>query len=302
MKGIDLFAGLGGSTLGAKQAGIDVVWAANHWQSAVDIHRLNHPEVTHSCQDLHQADWGAVPRHDILCASPSCQGHSRGRGKDKPHHDSARATAWAVVSCAEAHLPAGIVVENVPEFKKWVLFEVWCAALARLGYAFAPHILDAADHGVPQHRQRLFVILTRSKSPLWIYDRLPARAHVAASAIVDFEAGKWTATRGLCARTRERVRNGRKQHGERFLIAYYGNEHGGRSLARPLGTVTTRDRYAVVDGNRARMLSVQEYRKAMDFPESYLLPSTRKLATHLLGNAVCPPVMRDVLNVVKERL
>jgi DNA (cytosine-5)-methyltransferase 1 len=77
MRAVDLFAGLGGFTEGATRAGVQVVWAANHWKAAVDVHARNHPHTDHACQDLRQADWGSVPAHDLLLASPACQGHSR---------------------------------------------------------------------------------------------------------------------------------------------------------------------------------------------------------------------------------
>jgi len=80
MDAIDLFAGLGGFSEGAEQAGVRVVWAANHWPAAVQVHANNHPETEHVCQDLQQADWTQVPKHDLLLASPACQGHSRARG------------------------------------------------------------------------------------------------------------------------------------------------------------------------------------------------------------------------------
>jgi DNA (cytosine-5)-methyltransferase 1 len=76
VKAVDLFAGWGGFTLGANQAGLDVVYAANHWQTAVDVHERNHPNAVHACQDLRQADWSALPAYDVLLASPACQGHS----------------------------------------------------------------------------------------------------------------------------------------------------------------------------------------------------------------------------------
>lgn len=60
---IDLFAGLGGWSTGARAAGVQVLWAANHWQEAVDWHKANHPETEHKCQDLHQARWEQVPAH-----------------------------------------------------------------------------------------------------------------------------------------------------------------------------------------------------------------------------------------------
>ena len=75
---IDLFAGAGGFSEGARDAGCRVVWAANHWQAAVETHAANHPHTDHACQDLHQADWTAVPRHDLLLASPACLELSKG--------------------------------------------------------------------------------------------------------------------------------------------------------------------------------------------------------------------------------
>lgn len=296
MRAIDLFAGLGGFTEGARMSGVHVVWAANHWRTACDVHAQNHPETAHECQDLHQANWERVPAFDLGMASPCCQGHSRARGKDRPHHDAARSTAWAVVSCAEFHRPAVFVVENVPEFLTWTLFPAWKAAMEALGYTLSPHVLDAADHGIAQHRRRVFIVATRSRSPLVL--KLPVRAHVPFVSILE-DGGEWSPVSRMCTRTRERVATGRRQHGREFLIAYYGSARGGRSLNRPIGTITTRDRYAVVRGRRMRMLSVNEYRTAMSFPASYQLPASRKLAKHLLGNAVCPVQAADLIAAIR---
>ncbi len=303
IRAVDLFAGAGGFTLGARMAGVDVVWAANHWPAAVDCHSANHGGVQHSVQDLHQADWTAVPAHDLLLASPACQGHTRARGKDRPHHDASRSTAWAVVSCAEAHRPRTIVVENVPDFLKWELFPAWESALETLGYAVSYDVVDAADHGVPQHRRRLFVVAQRDGQRHFLRYRISRfrRSHVPAVGILNWYGEEWSEVRSKCPRTRARIEQGRRIHGERFLIAYYGAERGGRSLYRPLGTVTTRARHAVVCGDRMRMLTVDEYRAAMGFPATYNLPRNKALAIHLLGNAVCPPVAADVIRaVIKE--
>ena len=172
--------------------------------------------------------------------------------------------------------------------------------MTALGYQVAPHLVDSADHGVPQHRRRLFLVCTRSAAPLML--RLPRREIVPASSIIDFESWRWAQIDrpGRSARTLQRIDAGRQAHGERFLTAYYGNERGGRSLGRPLGTVTTRDRYAVIDGDRMRMLSADEYRAAMGFPADYRLPDRHRDAVHLLGNAVCPPVAADIITAIKE--
>ncbi len=44
------------------------------------------------------------------------------RGKEKPPHDESRSTAWAVIACAEAKRPKAVVIENVPECRRWTLY------------------------------------------------------------------------------------------------------------------------------------------------------------------------------------
>jgi DNA (cytosine-5)-methyltransferase 1 len=297
---VDLFAGLGGFTAGAAEAGVPVVWAANHWPLAVEYHRRNHPEVAHACQDLHQTDWAQVPRHDLLLASPACQGHANARGKEQPRHDTSRSTAWAVVSALECHRTPFAVVENVPEFRRWSLYPAWRSALEILGYSLAEHLVDAADHGVPQHRVRLFLVLARSRAPLRL--TLPARPHVPVEPLIEWDRYRWSPIEGHAPATIARITAGRAAFGDRFVAPYYGSGSGetGRSLARPLGTVTTRDRWSLVDGDRMRMLQPSEYLGIMGFRPGYRVPAVRKDAIHLLGNAVCPPVVRDVIEAIRR--
>ncbi len=302
MNAIDLFAGAGGFSTGAIMAGARVLWAANHWPTAVQWHAANHTDTAHACQDLQQADFRDAPRHDLLLASPACQGHSPARGKERPHHDALRATAWAVVTCAEVHRPAVAVVENVPAFADWTLYPAWCAAMHALGYALAPMVLDAADSGVPQHRRRLFIVATQSRHPVEL--ALPQRERRAAADVIDFDAGRWSPVDkpGRSRRTLERIAAGRRAFGTRFLAPFYGSGSGetGRSLERPIGTLTTRARWAVIDGERMRMVSATEGRQLMGFPDTYRLPANEATAWHLLGNAVCPPQAADLINAIRR--
>lgn len=302
MVAVDLFAGAGGYTEGAEMAGCVVAWAANHWAQTVEVHRANHPQAIHACQDLQQADWAALPAHNLLLASPSCTGHTPARGKEKARHDSARSTAWAVVSCLEYHLPEFFSVENVDALLRWILFPAWKIAVQDLGYQLALHIRDAADHGVPQHRKRLFIVGVRAKHALKL--EFEDKPHVPASSFLNFDSGVWSPIEkpGRAAKTLERVRAGRREFGDRFLMPYYGSGSGlkGRSIDRPIGTITTKDRWALVDGDRMRMLTKEENRDAMGFRKSYLLPDNHQLAVHMLGNAVPPPMARDVIQAIKR--
>lgn len=306
MRVIDLFAGAGGFSEGARLAGHTVVWAANHWQQAVDIHSLNHPGAEHVCQDLHQADWSQVPQFDLLLASPCCQGHSRARGAENgnPQHDASRSTAWAVVSAAEYHRPVAFVVENVPEFVRWSLYPAWRMAMESLGYCLTPMVLDAADSGVPQNRERLFVVGVRAGRPILL--NLPQYDHVPASSFIDFGSGNWSKIDrpGRSGATLARIAAGRARFGERFVAPYYGTGSGqtGRSIHRPIGTITTRDRWAVVDGDRMRMLSKDECRAAMSFREDFILPKQHRPAVNMLGNAVAPKQAKNVIEALEAAL
>lgn len=300
---IDLFAGAGGFSTGAKMAGVSVLWAGNHWKEAVQYHAKNHPLTRHVCQDLNQANFGLVPDHDILLASPACQGHSKARGKERATHDATRATAWAVISCADVKRPPAIIVENVPDFLTWKAFPAWKFALECFGYNLTVQILNSADAGVPQSRERVFIVASLDQ-PMEI--DAPKQKHVPCSTFIDLSLSnnKWRKINepGRATATLSRIAIGRREFGKSFLVAYYGAEAGGRSLDKPIGTITTKDRFAVVHGEWMRMLSMREKRIAMGFPEDYVLPLNQTISTKMLGNAVPPPLACHVIRQVATQV
>lgn len=293
MRAVDLFAGAGGTTTGATWAGVRVLAAVNHWPRAVETHAAAHPDTAHHCEDAAILDPTTLPAHDLLLASPSCTGHTRARGREQPHHDAARATAWCVIRVAEAQRPRAVIVENVPEMLRWTLYRAWRLALTDLGYRISEQVIDAADAGVPQHRRRLFVVASRTRRPVMIPQ--PSAQHVTAREVLDLDEGPWTPVTTWCERTRARIDAGRAEHGADFLVPYYGSERGGRSLDRPIGTLTTVDRYALVRGDVGRMLTVAEMLRLSSFPADYPLCGTRRERTMLVGNAVPPRLAQHVV-------
>lgn len=308
-RAVDLFCGLGGFSEGAEQAGFQVLAAANHWKEAVALHERNHPLTMHLCQDLNQIDPRVIPAHDVLLASPACQGHSRARGAEKEHHDALRSTAWAVVTVLECKRSDAFIVENVPEFLEWKLFPMWKASLEALGYVLNIMVLNAADFGVPQSRERMFVVGGRGRR---IEIENPRLAHVPARNLIQWGKGNWvpnSAEERLAAGMKpfvelvtRQLENGRARYGEQFLVAYYSSEQYGRSLERPIGTITTNEHFRVVDGDRSRMLLLDENRAAMGFPTTYQLPKNKAIAQKMLGNAVPPGMARGLLVQVREQL
>lgn len=183
-----------------------------------------------------------------------------------------------------------------------MLYGLWISCLQKLGYALTVITRDAADHGIPQHRNRLFVVGVRGNTPLNLtFENQP---HRPASDIIDLNAGRWSKIDkpGRAKPTLRRIRNGRHEFGDIFLTPYYSSGSGltGRSIHRPIGTITTVDRWAIIRGDEMRMLSVDEYRKAMSFRDDTKLPPTKKEAVLLLGNATCPVQIRDLVNAIKR--
>ena len=141
----DLFCGAGGSSLGAEAAGLQLVMAANHWDIAIGVHQAHFPDAAHDCADITQVDPRRYPRTDLLLASPECTNHSQARGVSRkrqdptlwdapdPSAERSRATMWDVVRFAEQMAYDAIVVENVVEATRWVLWPAWLQAMTDLG-------------------------------------------------------------------------------------------------------------------------------------------------------------------------
>ena len=169
----DLFCGAGGSSLGAQTAGMRLELAINHWQTAIDIHQSHFPDAVHDVADISQADPRRYPVTDVLLASPECTSHSSARGVSRrkqdptlwdapdPSAERSRATMWDVPRFAEQNRYAAVVVENVVEAVKWVMWPAWWQAMELLGYQGRVLSHNSQDHGVAQSRDRIYVVWLR---------------------------------------------------------------------------------------------------------------------------------------------
>lgn len=303
---IDMFGGFGGFTCAAEQAGVRVVWAGNHWALAVQVHAENHPNAVHVCQDLRQADFTRLPRFGMLLASPACQPHSTASQPNRTaKHDEDRATAWAVIDCAEATEPRAILVENVLSFRdKWVLYPVWKSALRALGYHLTELVVTASLHGVPQRRKRLFIAATRKpvvRQLLEFHDA--ANKHVTEPAFapcVDWNEGDWRPVGEASPDAQARFTVAVRNHGPRCFSQHTTN-HPGVSLSEPIRTITTKDQWCALDNGLYRSLSPREVARAMSFPESFKLPAaSRADQIKGLGNAVPPVSARKIIRRLAE--
>jgi len=309
IRALDMFCGAGGSSWGARDAGVEIVAAFDLWPLAGEAHDKNFPEAEFIPGKLEDHDPEALAKRlgkiDIILASPECTNHSPAKG-NKPRCEQSKDTAFQVVRFAEAFKPRWVVIENVVNMRKWTRYAEFKSALEKLGYNLCEQILNSAHFGVPQSRRRLFLVADKQQLPLKVTLRKNEPKKVAD--IVDLNgAYRWTPLRQpkRAKATLERAERGFAELGETkpFLLVYYGSDGGGgwQRLNRPLRTITTVDRFALVKpdpehGHVMRMLQVPELQAAMGMPPKMKLESgTRRDRIKMIGNAVCPPVMRRVV-------
>lgn len=173
---VDNFAGGGGASTGIELAmGKSVDIAINHDPSAIAMHRANHPETEHYCENVWEVDPVAACRgRKVALAwfSPDCKHFSKAKG-GKPVEKSIRGLAWVAIRWAKLVRPRVIMLENVEEFKTWGpladdnkpdprfkgrTFRHFLHALKRYKYTVEWRELRACDYGAPTIRKRFFLI------------------------------------------------------------------------------------------------------------------------------------------------
>ncbi len=306
IRAIDLFCGAGGSSWGAKQAGVQVVAAFDLWDLAGKNHHENFPDTEFIQGRLEDSDPEALAKRlgkiDLIMASPECTNHSPAKG-NAPRCELSKETAFQVIRFAKAFKPRWIVIENVINMAKWTRYKEFYQQLEKEGYKITEQRLNSADFGVPQSRRRLFLLCDRKGKPANVVK--PDMERVAASTFINLNGQyKWTPVDKpkRAEATLARANRGR-QHVKQspFLMVYYGSDGSGgwQKISRPLRTVTTVDRFAIVkqehDVDVMRMLQPDELTIAMGMDGMVFKHGSRRDKIHMLGNAVCPPVMQAVV-------
>ncbi len=181
---VDNFAGGGGASTGMELAtGYSVDIAINHDPEAIKMHKANHPNTKHYCENVWAVDpVEACNGHPVALAwfSPDCKHFSKAKG-GKPKDKNIRGLAWVACRWAGLVRPRVIMLENVEEFKTWgplgrrhhpikakqgETFGKFVRQLTDLGYEVQFRELIAADYGAPTMRKRFFMIARCDGKPI----------------------------------------------------------------------------------------------------------------------------------------
>ena len=167
---VDLYAGAGGLSLGLEQAGFEVVAAVEIDRWAAATHRLNFPDT-----DLREVAVADLPSDfferyagiDLVAGGPPCQGFSISAANRRVQDDPRNSEPFRFAAAAIALKPSVVLLENVPEFKNFLLKDGSTLVQSlqnkfeENGYRVRDWIVDSADFGVPQRRKRFFMIASK---------------------------------------------------------------------------------------------------------------------------------------------
>lgn len=172
---IDLFSGLGGTSLGLQRAGFSVVAAVESNELAAESYRLNMEGVFVWEHDIRKVTARAVMEKAalvrgelaLLAACPPCQGFSalRTLNGNRRIEDHRNGLLRDVTRFARVLKPMTVLVENVPGLERDAVFRGFLDALDGLGYKRHHEVVDVSQYGVPQRRRRLLIVASRLGKP-----------------------------------------------------------------------------------------------------------------------------------------
>lgn len=166
---LDLFAGAGGFTCGARSAGLRVVQAIESDANAVRTYCRNNPETDVVPGDIRLLDpisglarVGLGPGEvDVILAGPPCQGFSESNRRTRTLENPKNQLYAEVLRYAEALRPRCVIIENVAGLRtlgRGKILRCIESGCRDLGYDVEWKVLCAADYGVPQFRNRIFIV------------------------------------------------------------------------------------------------------------------------------------------------
>ena len=164
---IDLFAGIGGFRIALSEIGGKCVFSSEWEQHAKETYYNNYGEVPFGditnftkTGSMSEAAPERIPNHDILCGGFPCQPFSQA-GKQLGFDDARGTLFFDILTIAKKQKPKVLFLENVKRLKghdKRRTFQVICNSLREIGYKVYAKVIRAFDHGVPQNRERIFIV------------------------------------------------------------------------------------------------------------------------------------------------
>lgn len=302
---IDLFAGLGGFRLALESLGAKCIYS-NEWDKyAQEVYNMNFGDTPEG--DITQVDEATIPDHDILCAGFPCQAFSIS-GKQRGFEDSRGTLFFDVARIVKEKKPKIVFMENVKNFASHDnghTLDVVESTMKQLGYKFYKKVLNAVDYGVPQKRERIYMVCFRDDLDLGDFHFPKAfklEKHVEDYLLDDSQID----LDSLVVNRKDTYMNGMADdhYSEKPIRLGIINKGGqGERIYSTKGIAITLSAYGggvfsktggyLVNG-KTRKLDPRECARIMGYPDSYKIASNRNQAYKQFGNSVIIDVLQYI--------
>lgn len=305
---IDLFAGLGGFRLALESLGAKCVYS-NEWDEPVQkVYYENFGDMPEG--DITQVDEKSIPDHDILCAGFPCQAFSIS-GKQRGFEDSRGTLFFDVARIVKEKKPKIVFLENVKNFAthdNGHTLEVVQGTMEELGYTFYQKVLNAVDYGIPQKRERIYMVCFRND--LGIKNFSYPKPFKLEKHVEDFLLKDESLVESLYVERPDMYFNDTtdSKYSEKTIRLGTVNKGGqGERIYSTKGIAITLSAYGggifaktggyLING-RTRKLHPRECARIMGYPDSYKMSESMNQAYKQFGNSV----VVDVLQYIGEEI
>lgn len=304
MKVVSLFSGAGGLDLGFKMAGHEIIWANDLYEDAVETykHNLGGHIV---CEDISNIDVNEIPDCDIIIGGFPCQGFSVANMK-RHVTDERNALYKQLIRVMEAKNPKFFLAENVKgltNLDKGTVFQMILNDFSALGYQVSYQVLNAADYGVPQTRQRVIIVGVRNDIDFEYIFPAPTNSKECGNGLP-----RWVSVGEAMSDIPDPdLPNNLPNHYYSKYKLRFNGYLGHRALdsEKPAPTVTARgdNKGGVVvlpHPNAQRRMSCRELAAVQSFPLDYEFFGNRSSIYRQIANAVPPLLGYAVANVFNQ--
>jgi len=293
---VSLFSGAGGLDLGFIKAGHEIIWANDNFSDAVKTYRRNIGDHI-VCDDISKIKSDDIPDHDILIGGFPCQGFSIANAK-RGGNDERNKLYLELLRVLKVKQPKFFVAENVKgilSLNQGEIFKMILLDLTNAGYKVNYKVMNAADFGVPQKRERVIIIGVRQDVNLTL--EYPEATHSEYNNLL--ENKKIWVSIGEALRNipePEEIHNLSNHTYSKFKLKFNGYI-GNRAIdpTKPAPTVTARgdEKGGVVvlhHPKNHRRMSARELAITQSFPVDFVFEGSNSSVYRQIGNAV-PPLM-----------
>lgn len=291
---IDLFAGIGGFRIAFESFGGNCVFSSEWDKYAQLTYSTNFKDLPHG--DITKIEAARVPKHEILLGGFPCQPFSNA-GRKLGFEDTRGTLFFDVARLIEYRKPSIVLLENVKGFKnhdKGRTLKVVEATLEELGYNVFYKVLNARDFGVPQNRERIFIVGLNKRKLGSIGFKFPEPKYkeTRLGDILEKEVDdKYTISDKLWIGHQRRKQDHLKK-GNGFGYSLFTKESPYTSTISARYYKDGSEILIAQRGRNPRKLTPREAARLQGFPDDFVIPVSDNQAYKQFGNSVAVPVIK----------